>query len=217
MFKRLFIIITLVLFMCAPVAALEIETLAGRTVYEDPELDAGNSLELRLKHKGVFFSIGRDDVRKYGADFNIDHVGVGFEKSFWQNFSFFLKGAYYIPNGDASYRGLFEGEALDGKMRRAWLGIYGYSGPWDNYAIEYDTAYGGEVGLSATIKLFDIYPWEPLKRVSVGLSVARKYLKISEHIFGWDDSGAAGVTGWRYDHSADFSGVGFKGLIMVVF
>ena len=206
--KKLIVVLMILVFPSI-VLAFEIEPRIGYIIYNDSETRAGKSLELRIKKNPVFISIQRDDVRKYGKDFNIDSIGIGFEHR-WEYLNFWIKGTYYIPNYNKNG---FGEEGLYYAQIQYWCPPLANPGMFDNYNLTYDNAFGGEIGIDAKVNLHDIYSWN----IDLGITCSYRYLRINEFICGWNDGGAAGVTGWILEQNRDFGGSFIGGFITINF
>ena len=185
--------------------AFGLEPRFGYWVYGDSEVRAGRTLELRVKAKSAFLSIQRDEVRKYGADFDIDSVGVGLEYNIKEHLKFWVKAAYYMPNYNPNG---FGWEGLHYAQVKYWVPPLRYK-IFDNYNLTYDNDFGGEIGIDAKARLS--------KNIDIGITGAWRYLRINEYICGWNNGGAAGVTGWILEQNRDFGGYFIGGLVTVSF
>ncbi len=199
--KRLILIVFLLLLSTVPARSIELEARAGQMLYSDSELRAGNTIELRIKHKGVFVFGGRDNLLKYGRYFNVDSVGIGFEYRVNNNFKFYLMAGYYMPQYD---KNSFSREGLGYAQNRYWVPTH-HTTWFDYYNVEFDSNIGGEVGFD-----FNRRVW---KSLYFGISTGYRYLKINEFICGWNDGGAPGVTGWLLEQNRDFGGYKISGLV----
>ena len=99
--KKLITIIALII-ICIFVSyqivySWEIEGRAGQLLYNDSEIRAGNSVEIRIKHKGLFIFGERDSLLMYGNYFDIDSIGLGFDQKITNGLSGYLKIGYYMP------------------------------------------------------------------------------------------------------------------------
>ena len=193
MIKRL-IIILFVLCVAVPSHAWEVEGRVSRMLYDNPEIRAGNSIELRVKNKGVFLFGERDNLLMYGSYFNIDSLGVGFEHEVFDGLKLYAKAGVYIPQYDED--GFFW-EALYYRQIKYWVPPL-KDHKFDNYNVNFDSEVGGEIGLD-----FKKRVWEDLH---LGITAGYRYLRINEYICGWNDGGAAGVTGWILEQNVDFGG-----------
>ena len=183
------------------VNALELEGRIGQMLYGDSEIRAGNSIELRIKHKNVFAFIERDNLLMYGNYFDIDSIGIGFESKINKDFKFYLKAGYYMPQYDENG---FWWEGLYYRQIKYW------SPPltptlFDSYNVNFDSDFGGEIGLD-----FKRQIW---KSLHLGIGTGYRYLRINEYVCGWNDGGAPGVTGWILEQNRDFGGYKVSGLI----
>ncbi len=201
--KRLitiYILILLIFLVSVNSWALEIEGRTGQMLYNDPEIRAGNSIELRIKHKEFFVFGERDNLLKYGRYFNVDSVGIGFEHKLSNGFKFYLMAGYYMPQYD---KNSFSREGLGYAQNRYWVPTH-HTTWFQYYNVEFDSNIGGEVGFDFNRRIW--------KSLYLGISAGYRYLKINEFICGWNDGGSPGITGWILEQNRDFGGYKVMGL-----
>ncbi|KKN67731.1 hypothetical protein LCGC14_0458790 [marine sediment metagenome] len=199
--KKLIKSIILILLFGTSVHGWEIEGRISQMLYNDPEIRAGNSIEIRAKHKGLFIFGEQDNLLMYGNYFDIDSIGLGFEQEIADGFLGYLKVGYYMPQYDKNN---FSREGLGYAQNRYWVPTH-HTTWFDYYNVEFDSNIGGEMGFDFNRRIW--------KSLYLGISAGYRYLKINEFICGWNDGGAPGLTGWIMEQNRDFGGYKAAALI----
>ena len=181
--------LVLALLLVSNVGAWELEGRVGKMLYDDAEIRAGESIEVRVKHEDAFVFIENDKLLMYGGWFDVTSVGVGFTKDL-----FYFKVGYYMPRYDEDG---FGEEGLYYRQIKYWSPPLAPS-MFQHYNVNYKANFGGEVGVDFKREVFD--------NLFVGINGAYRYLRLNEFICGWNDGGAPGVTGWILEQNRDFGG-----------
>jgi len=98
--KRLLLVCIMVFGLVGNVYGFEAQVSAGYMSYNDDELRAGPTIEVRLKQKSLFAYGSTESLLMYGKWFDIMSVGVGLSREVKKGISVYIKGGYYMPQYD---------------------------------------------------------------------------------------------------------------------
>lgn len=159
----------------------ELEAKIGRVNYQDAKwVEAMNSYTIKAGHKGFYVYGSQDGLKKYGGEWNINSIGIGYEATILKYFKPYAQVGYYMPQGSNYYQTDLVSYRLCEIQGKPWES----QGVADHYMVYIDPGMGGEIGLGVKSP-----PW---KGLSVSGSIGYRFLNLYERIQSRSASGDLG-------------------------